>query len=176
MCTQLFSGFQLFVTPWTVSFQARLSMTIQPSNSTPGYLPMRNKNLCPPQNLRIKVYHSFIIVASNWKWFKSISKIWNQSNTIHQHIEMSYWYMLLIHTSTLAWKIPWTEEPGRLQSMESLRVGHNWATSLLFFTFVHWRRKWQPTPVFLPAESQGRGSLVGCPLLGRKESYTTEAT
>ena len=36
------------------------------------------------------------------------------------------------HSSTLAWKIPWTAEPGRLQSMGSLRVGHNWATSLHF--------------------------------------------
>ena len=61
------------------------------------------------------------------------------------------------HSSTLAWKIPWTEEPGRLQSMGSLRVGHNWVTSLSLFTFMHWRRKWQPTPVFLPGESQGRG-------------------
>ena len=66
------------------------------------------------------------------------------------------------HSSTLAWKIPWTEEePGGLQSMGSLRVGHDWATSLSLFTFMHWRRKWQPTPVFLPRESQGRGSLVG---------------
>ena len=47
-----------------------------------------------------------------------------------------------------------------LPSMGSLRVGHNWATSLSLFTFMHWRRKWQPTPVFLPGESQGRGSLV----------------
>ena len=45
---------------------------------------------------------------------------------------------------------PWTEEPGRLQSMRSLRVWHDWATSLSLFTFLHWRRKWQPTPVFLP--------------------------
>ena len=66
------------------------------------------------------------------------------------------------HSSTLAWKIPWTEEPGRLQSMGSQRVRHNWATSLSLFTFVHWRRKWQPTPVFLPGESQGWESLVGC--------------
>ena len=44
------------------------------------------------------------------------------------------------------------------------------------FTFVHWRRKWQPTPVFLPGESQGRGSLVGCRLWGHTESDTTEAT
>ena len=80
------------------------------------------------------------------------------------------------HSSTLAWKIPWTEEPGRLQSMGSLRVGHDWATSLSLFTLMHWRRKWQPTPVFLPGESQGRGSLVGCRLWGHTESDMTEVT
>ena len=64
------------------------------------------------------------------------------------------------HSSNLAWKIPWTEEPDRLQSMESRRVGHDWATSLSLFTLMSWRRKWQPTPVFLPGESQGWGSLV----------------
>ena len=62
------------------------------------------------------------------------------------------------HCSTLAWKVPRMEEPGRLQSM--LRVGHDWVTSLSLFTFLHWRRKWQPPPVFLPGESQGRGSLA----------------
>ena len=80
------------------------------------------------------------------------------------------------HSSTLAWKIPWTEEPGGLQSMGLRRVGHGWATSLSLLTFMHWRRKWQPTPVFLPGESQGWGSLVGCRLWGRTESDTTEAT
>ena len=80
------------------------------------------------------------------------------------------------NSSTLAWKIAWTEEPGRLQSMELLRVGHDSANSLSLFTFMHWRRKWQPTPVFLPGESQGRGSLMGCRLWGRTESDTTEAT
>ena len=80
------------------------------------------------------------------------------------------------HSSTLAWKIPWAEEPGGLQSMGSLRVRHDWATSLSLFTFMHWRRKWQRTPVFLPGESQGRGSLVGCRLWGRTESDTNEAT
>ena len=80
------------------------------------------------------------------------------------------------HSSTLAWKIPWTEEPGRLQSMGSLRVGHDWVTSLSTFTFMHWRRKWQPTPVFLPGESQGRGSLVGCSLWSHTELDTTEVT
>ena len=80
------------------------------------------------------------------------------------------------HSSPLAWEIPWTEEPARLQSMGSLRVGHDWETSLSLFTFMPWRRKWQPTPVFLPGESQGRGSLVGCRLWGHTESDTTEVT
>ena len=80
------------------------------------------------------------------------------------------------HSITLAWKIPWTEEPGGLQSMGSLVVRHDWATSLSLFTFMHWRRKWQPTPVFLPGESQGQWSLVGCHLWGCTESGTTKAT
>ena len=80
------------------------------------------------------------------------------------------------HSSTLAWKIPWMEEPGRLWSMGSLRVGHDWTTSLSLFTFTRWKRKWQPTPMFLPGESQGRGSLVGCRLWDHTESDTTEAT
>ena len=65
------------------------------------------------------------------------------------------------YSSPLAWKIPWAEEPGRLQSMGSLRVRHDWATSLSLFTFTHWRRKW---------ESQGLQRLVGCRLWGRTES------
>ena len=79
------------------------------------------------------------------------------------------------HSSTLAWKIPWTEEPGRLQSMGSLSVRHDWVTSFSLFTSMHWRRKWQPTPVFLPGESWGRGSLVACRLWGCTELDTTEA-
>ena len=62
------------------------------------------------------------------------------------------------HSSSLAWKIPWTEEPGRLQSIGSLRVRHNRATSLSLFIFMHWRRKWQPTLVFLPGESKDGGA------------------
>ena len=70
------------------------------------------------------------------------------------------------HCSSFAWKIPWTEEPGGLHSMGSQRVGHYWVISLSLFTFMRWRRKWQPTPEFLPGESQGRRSLVGCPSMG----------
>ena len=57
------------------------------------------------------------------------------------------------------------EEPGGLQSMGLLRVGHDWATSLSHLTFMHWRRKWQPTPVFLPGES-GTGEPGGLPSMG----------
>ena len=71
------------------------------------------------------------------------------------------------HSSTLAWKIP--TDGG------ACGVSKSW-TQLSDFTFLHWRRKWQPTPVSLPGESQGRGSLVGCRLWGRTESDTTEAT
>ena len=76
------------------------------------------------------------------------------------------------HSSTLAWKIPWMEEPGGLQSMGFTKS----RTQLSNFTFLHWRRKWQPTPVFLPGESQGWGSLVGCRLWGHTELDMTEVT
>ena len=77
------------------------------------------------------------------------------------------------HSSTLAWKIPWMEEPGRLQYMGSLSRTQ---LSDFTFTFMQWRRKWQPTPVFLPGESQGWRSLMGSRLWGRTQSDTTEAT
>ena len=122
------------------------------------------------------------------------------------------------HSSTLAWKIPWTEDcsPWGLEesdtterlhfhfSLSHIGEGNGnplqyscpenpmdggawWAAvhgvaksrirlSDFTFTFTHWRRKWQPTPVFLPGESQGRGSLVGCRLWGHTELDTTEAT
>ena len=68
-------------------------------------------------------------------------------------------------------KIPWMEEPGRLWSMGSKRVGQDWATSFSLFTFMHWRRKWQPTPVFLPGESQGWGAWWAA-VYGIAQSWT----
>ena len=109
---------------------------------------------------------------SPWGWRVRHNWATKQSTIINIYSEKA----MAAHSSTLAWKIPWAEEPDRLQSMGSLRVGHDWVTSLSLFTFMHWRRKWQPTPVFLPGESQGRESLVGCCLWGRTESDTTEAT
>ena len=103
------------------------------------------------------------------------------------------------HFSTLAWKIPWTEEPGRLQSMGSQRVrlhflflsmsflgGTNgkepicqWSRQnrLGFSPWVGnipWRRKWQPTSVLLPGKFHGQRSLVGYSPWGHKELDTTE--
>ena len=131
------------------------------------------------------IYHFFKVHPK--LWFPEINTTWEpQSNqhlrelcnviVIHKQTQLYTEKAMVPHSSTLAWRIPWMEEPGRLQSMGSLGVEHNWATSLSLFTFMHWRRKWQPTPVFLPGESQGQGSLVGCRLWGRTESDTTEAT
>ena len=75
------------------------------------------------------------------------------------------------HSSILAQRILWTEEPGGLLSMGSHRVGHNRSN----LACMPWRRKWQPIPVFLRGESQGWRSL-GCCLWGCTESDTTEAT
>ena len=112
----------------------------------------------------------------NYNWFKMLcwSMLYSKMTQLHTY-RHSLEKAMATHSSTLAWKIPWTEEPGGLQSMGSLRVGNDWATSLSLFTFMHWRRKWQPTPVFLPGESQGWGSLVGCRLWGHTQSDTTEA-
>ena len=75
------------------------------------------------------------------------------------------------HSNTLAWKIQWTEEPSRLQSMGSLRGRHDWVTSLSLFTFMHWRGKWQHTPLFFPGESQGR-SIWWAAIYGVAQSWT----
>ena len=102
--------------------------------------------------------------------------LWRRATHTHLLSVSSLVLRMAPHSSTLAWKIPWMEEPGRLQSMGLRRVGHDRVTSLSLFTFMHWRRKWQPTPVFLPGESQGRGSLMDCCLQGHTESDTTEVT
>ena len=119
------------------------------------------------------------IHLSAWKWkhgFLGYRLLWRHYDFYGCRYGVYAEKAMAPHSSTLAWKIPWTEEPGRLQSMGSLRVRYDWATSLSLFPFMHWRRKWQPTPVFFPGESQGRGSLVGCRLWGRTELDTTEVT
>ena len=76
----------------------------------------------------------------------------------------------------------WTYLPQGMMNSPTICQGFDdltlWPLSQQYPTanIYHWRRKWQPTPVFLPGESQGQGSLVGCRLWGRTESDTTEAT
>ena len=121
--------------------------------------------------------HSISADQTPWSEFSNAAYNKNCKSYFELHKFRAEWEKAMAtHSSTLAWKIPWTEGPGGLQSMGSLAVGHDWATSLSLFTFMHWRRKWQPTPVFLPGESQARGSLVGCRLWGHTESDTTEVT
>ena len=120
-----------------------------------------------------KLYRSTIFtnIGQSWKTKVNVSVGQSQIMLLAQHwvVFIKKFTFLFItkqstklekamapHSSTLAWRIPWKEEPGGLQSMGSQRVRHHWATSLSLFTFMHWRRKWQPTPVFLPGESQGR--------------------
>ena len=135
------------------------------------YMPKRNETVLK-RYLYTHVYSSIIHNSQKVAATQVIINRWMDIQNVVYTSEKA----MAPHSSTLAWKIPWTEEPGRLHSMGLLRVGHDWATSLLLFTFMHWRRKWQPTPVFLPGESQERGSLVGCHLWGRTELDTTEVT
>ena len=153
-----FSCVRLFATLWTVASQAPLALGI----------------------LQARILEWVALASSRWSslprdWIH-ISYIFSIDRQFIYHQHHLAEKAMATHSSTLAWKIPWTEEPGRLQSMGLQRVGHDWTTSLWLFTFMHWRRKWQPTPVFLPGESQGRGSLMGCRLWGRTESDMTEVT
>ena len=107
-------------------------------------------------NLSLILQHP--LHSSPFPWNVAVHPI--KTEYISRSLDLCSEKAMAPHSSTFAWKIPWMEEPGRLQSMGSLRVGHDWATSLSLFTFMHWRRSWQPTPVFLPGESQGWGSLV----------------
>ena len=148
-----------------------------------GSRPSPRKRNAKKQNSCLRRSYKELWKVEKWKAKEKRKDIpiWMQSFKEEQGDikSLPQWSMLekamATHSSTLACKIPWTEEPGGLQSMGSLGVRHDWATSLSLFTFMHWRRKWQPTPVFLPGESQGRGSLVGCRLWGRTESDMTEA-
>ena len=144
----------------------------------------QKQNHFPSIGWQISNFEFYFCLVSVWQiMFRNWDCLWQEFiqymftvETIKFHKSRAYGIMFLKYTlmekamaalsSTLAWKIPWTEESGRLQSMGSLRVGQDWVTSLLLFTLMHWRRKWQPTPVFLPGESQGRGEPGGLPSLG----------
>ena len=121
------------------------------------------------------------LVVKNLPPVQEPQEMWVQSLGWKDSLEKG----MATHFSILAWRIPWTEKPSRLQSMGSQRVGHDFSTRTLRkdgigdFTispspcfprhpFMHWRRKWQPTPVFLPGESHGQRSLAGYSPWGHK--------
>ena len=165
----------MLTTPQLLSWSPVISMPWNPGVSSwslsfcPTHSIGQSWSLTPPRKIFFTwlMHIALLNHLSHWLFF-SVSFASSSSSLLEK--------AMAPHSSTLAWKIPWTEEPGRLQSMGSRRVGHDWATSLSLFTFMHWRRKWQPTPVFLSGESQGWASLVGCRLWDRIESDTTEAT
>ena len=165
MCTwaQSLSCVRLFVTPWTVAHQAPPSMEFPRQEYwsglpflTPLYVISKVFSCVLQENQgELRILH-FV-----WNW--KADGFWN-----HRMRELPCCFQLSVGIKC--------ENLIKRRSMGWLRVGYDWATSLSLFTFLHWRRKWQPTPVFLPGESQGRGSLMGCCLWGCTELDTTEAT
>ena len=122
--------------------------------------------LCQWVFLFWKLVHLYLILYSTYRWSGMLFVFLVWLTSLGMIIYRCFPEKAMApYSSTLAWKIPWTEEPGRLQSMGSQRVGHNWATSLSLFTFTHWRRKWQPAPV-LSWRIPGTGEPDGLPSMG----------
>ena len=150
VCVCVLSHVWLFATLWTVAHQASLVVRFFPGKNTDHlftyfHFPNFPQLACITLKSFKKIQSPF---ATTWMDLEIVIL-----SEVSQTEKGKYGMLMAPHSSTLGWKIPWVEELGRLQSMGSLRVGHDWATSLSLFTFMHWRRKWQPTPVFLPGES-----------------------
>ena len=98
--------------------------------------------LCSFQHLRLECHMTLIYLDIGWLLdhvakFSTLESSFSLCSSVVYNAEKA----MASHSSTLACKIPWMEEPGRLQSMGLLGVRHDWATSLSLFTFMHWRRK-----------------------------------
>ena len=126
-------------------------------NLEPVYCSMSSSNSCFLICLQISQGTGKVV------WYSHLFKHFPQFVVIHT---VKVYKAMAPHSGTLAWKIPWTEEPGRLQSMGSLRVWHNWATSLSLFTFMHWRRKWLTHSSTLAWRIPGMGEPGGLPSMG----------
>jgi len=88
--------------------------------------------------------------------------MWYVRGVVVRHLEKA----MAPHSSTLAWKLPWTEEPGRLQSMGSWRVGHDWATSLSLFHFPALEKEMATHSSVLAWRIPGTGESGGLPSVG----------
>ena len=167
ICKEVMGPDAMILVFWMLSFKSAFSLSSSPSS---------RGSLVPLHFLSLWWWYIHIWGCWYFSW-ESWFPASDSSSWVFHMMYAAYWEKAMApHSSTLAWKIPWMEEPGGLQSMGLLRVGHDWAISLSLFTFMHWRWKWQPTLVFLPGESQRQGSLVGCHLWGRTESDMTEVT
>ena len=119
--------------------------------------------------------HGLSISQLLWSNWKVRAEMW-----VEDPSEGAYHLCTFTGRISVTWVRLTAKEAGKCSPAVKMEfgesIGHNWAASLSLFTFTHWRMKWQPTPVFLPGESQGRGSLVGCCLWGRTELDMTEVT
>jgi len=110
------------------------------------------------------------------KWF-SYTHIYFSTDSFPYRLLQDIEYSFLCYTSPYCLAILYVVNPmdggAWWAAVHGVAKSRTWLSD---FTFIHWRRKWQPTPVFLPGESQGWRGLVGCRLWGRTESDTTEAT
>ena len=127
----------------------------------------RQKPILPWKNNLSLYINDMSSVTSDVDWIATLETSPDSDDWIKTFNYTILDLLLASHSSTLARKIPWMEEPGRLQSMRLLRVRYNWATSLSPFTFMHWRRKWQPTHSSVLAwRVPGTGEPGGLPSLG----------
>ena len=161
---KLLSHVRLFATPWIGAYQARLFMEFSRQEywsvlpfSSPGDLPD------PGSKARFPTLQAKALLSEPWG--KPILYIVVYTYREGNGTPLQY-SCLENPMDGGAW---WA-------AVHGVAKRHDWATSLSLFTFMHWGRKWQPTPVFWPGESQGQGSLVGCRLWGHTESDTTEVT
>ena len=155
MKVKLLSHVRLFGTSWTVAYRAPLSMGFSRQEYWSG-VPLPSP------------WSSLPFIIKRVVGFVLLSSCHLCPQTLPSHIiggmvplEDSRLYYAAIRDCTI---------PVNTGTAERLHFHFS------LFTFMHWRRKWQPTPVFFPGESQGQGSLVGCRLWGRTELDTTEAT
>ena len=112
---------------------------------------------------KFQLWHFWLMFISNFQPKMSINLCKHLKNLVAFILENREGNGTPVQYSCL--ENPMDEEPSGLKSMGSLRVGHNWVTSLSLFTFMHWRRKWQPTPVFLPGIPE-TGKPGGLPSMG----------
>ena len=156
---QLLSCVWLFATPWTATYQV---------SSTIPWCFVRLKSvesvMLPPSSLSPSVFYHDL-----FQWVKSSHQMTKVLELQLQHQSSN------VYSGLIPFRIGWFD-PAVQGTLKSLLQHHHLKASILWHSAFFWRRKWQPTPVFLPGESQGRGSLVGCRLWGHIDSDMTEAT